>query len=50
MEEFGTGDICSYDAIIDSHSEPLMESMTVWPPSVMDIVLQHLDLSYYNDC
>ena len=48
MEEFVTGDICSYDAIIDSHSEPLMESMTVWPPSVMDIVLQHLDLSYYT--
>lgn len=48
MEEFVTGDICSYDAILDSHSEPLMESMTVWPPSVMDIVLQHLDLSYYT--
>ena len=22
--------------------------MTVWPPSVMDIVLQQLDLSYYT--
>ena len=48
MEGFVTGDICAYDAITDSHSEPLMESMTVWPPSVMDIVLQHLDLSYYT--
>ena len=48
MEEFVTGDICSYDAILDSNSEPLMESMTVWPPSVMDIVLQQLDLSYYT--
>ena len=48
MEEFVTGDICSYDAIIDADSNPLLESMTVWPPSVMDIVLQQLDLSYYT--
>lgn len=48
MEEFVTGDICSYDAILNSNSEPLLESMTVWPPSVMDIVLQQLDLSYYT--
>ena len=48
MEEFITGDICSYDAILDSHSNPLLESMTVWPPSVMDIVLKQLDLSYYT--
>lgn len=48
MEEFITGDICSYDAILDSNSEPLLESMTVWPPSIMDIVLQNLDLSYYT--
>lgn len=48
MEEFITGDICSYDAILNSSSEPLLESMTVWPPSVMDIVLKQLDLSYYT--
>ncbi|MBR1398498.1 MAG: carbamoylphosphate synthase large subunit [Selenomonadaceae bacterium] len=48
MEEFVTGDICSYDAILDADSNPLLESMTVWPPSVMDIVLQQLDLSYYT--
>lgn len=48
MEEFVTGDICSYDAIIDAKSEPLLESMTVWPPSVMDILLKQLDLSYYT--
>ena len=48
MEEFVTGDICSYDAIVDADSSPLLESMTVWPPSVMDIVLQQLDLSYYT--
>ena len=48
MEAFITGDICSYDAIIDADSKPLLESMTVWPPSVMDIVLKQLDLSYYT--
>ena len=47
MEEFITGDICSYDAILDSKCEPLFESMTVWPP-VMDIVNKDLDLMYYT--
>ena len=47
MEEFIQGDICSYDAIIDSRCEPLFESMTVWPP-VMDIVNRDLDLMYYT--
>ena len=27
MEEFMCGDICTYDAVIDSHCEPLFESM-----------------------
>ncbi len=49
LEEFITGDICSYDAIIDAHGDPLFESMTVWPPSIMDIVNKKLDLSYYVD-
>lgn len=48
MEEFIEGDICSYDAIVDSRCEPLFESMTVWPPSIMDIVHKKLDLSYYT--
>lgn len=47
MEEFVTGDIVSYDAIINSKGEPLFETMTVWPPSIMDIVLHGLDLAYY---
>ncbi len=48
MEEFVEGDICSYDAITDSRCEPLFESMTVWPPSIMDIVNEKLDLAYYT--
>lgn len=49
IEEFITGEICSYDAVINSKGEPLFESMTVWPPSIMDIVNKQLDLSYYVD-
>ena len=49
IEEFITGEICSYDAIISRNSTPLFESMTVWPPSIMDIVNKKLDLSYYVD-
>ena len=47
VEEFITGEICSYDAIVDAEGNPLFESMTVWPPSIMDIVNLKLDLSYY---
>ena len=49
VEEFITGEICSYDAIIGPEGNPLFESMTVWPPSIMDIVNLKLDLSYYVD-
>lgn len=48
MEEFIEGEIVSYDAITDADCEPLFESMTEWPPSIMDIVNQGLDLSYYT--
>lgn len=47
MEEFIEGDICSYDAILDSRCVPLFESMTVWPP-VMEIVNRDMDLMYYT--
>ncbi|MGN1045688.1 MAG: acetyl-CoA carboxylase biotin carboxylase subunit family protein [Candidatus Cryptobacteroides sp.] len=47
MEEFIFGDIYSYDAIVDSHSQPLFESSGKFPPSVMDVVNKQLDFSYY---
>ena len=47
MEEFIEGEICSYDAIVNSACEPLFESMTWWPP-VMNIVNEDLDLKYYT--
>ena len=48
MEEFIQGDIRSYDAIMDADCEPLFESMTAWPPSIMDIVNEQSDLAYYT--
>ena len=48
IEEFVEGNIRSYDAITDSKAEPLFESMTVWPPSIADIVNKNLDLAYYT--
>lgn len=47
-EEFITGDICSYDAIIDSKGEPVFENMTLFPPSIADIVNENLDFAYYT--
>lgn len=47
IEEFVTGDICTYDAIINSKGEPLVESMCVCPPSIADIVNDNLDSLYH---
>lgn len=47
MEEFVHGNIFSYDAITDANCNILFESMTAWPPSIMDIVNLDLDLAYY---
>lgn len=47
MEEFVHGDIFSFDAITDGNCNILFESMTAWPPSIMDIVNLDLDLSYH---
>lgn len=48
LEEFVTGDICSYDAIVDSHGEPLFENQEEFPPSMADVCAQQLDVSYYS--
>lgn len=47
MEEFVQGKIFSYDAILDNQGMPLMESCTEWPPSIMNVVTDKLDLAYY---
>ena len=38
MEEYVNGEVNSYDAIIDSHGEPMFETGNVTPMSIMDIV------------
>lgn len=47
IEEFVTGNICTYDAVINSKGEPLVESMCVCPPSIADIVNYRLDSTFF---
>ena len=47
MEEFLSGDICTYDAIIDSHCEPLFESMCTYAP-VLDTVQSDENIHFYT--
>jgi len=46
MEEYVHGWICSYDAIVDSNSDVLFESMSISPP-IMDIVNDQTELVFY---
>ncbi len=46
IEEFVPGWICSYDAIVDSQSNVLFESMSISPP-IMDIVNNQTELVFY---
>lgn len=47
MEEYVTGDICSYEAILDSHAEPLFENQCEFPPSMAEVVERRLDVAYH---
>lgn len=47
MEEFIFADVDSYDAIIDNNGEPIFESGTVSPISIMDIVNNNDNAIYY---
>ena len=47
MEEFIHAEVNSYDAIIDSHGEPIFETGNVTPMSIMDIVNQEDNSIYY---
>ena len=47
MEEYVSGDLVSYDAIIDGEGNPIFESGITWEPTIMDIVNEGLDLYYY---
>lgn len=47
MEEFLSGDICTYDAILDSRCEPLFESMCTYAP-VLDSVQTDENITLYT--
>ena len=47
MEEFVNGQVCSYDAIIDSKGEVMFETGNVTPGSIMDMVNKNDDCKFY---
>ena len=47
MEEFVNAEVNSYDAIIDSHGEPIFETGNITPMSIMDIVNDNDNSIYY---
>lgn len=46
LEQFVAGEICSYDAILNSRGEPIFESGNITPVSIMDIVNKQ-DSAYF---
>ena len=48
IEQLVHGDICSWDAILDSRGEPLFENQEEFPPSMADVVYGGLDLTYLS--
>ncbi|MGM9970510.1 MAG: acetyl-CoA carboxylase biotin carboxylase subunit family protein [Anaeroplasma sp.] len=47
MEEYIQGDIISFDGVCDSNSNVVFCDNEVFPPSIMDIVNENLEVSYY---
>lgn len=47
MEEFVNAEVNSYDAIIDSHGNPIFETGNVTPNSIMDVVNNNDNSIYY---
>ena len=47
MEEYIFGEICSYDAIINSKGEPMFESGNVTPVALVDVVNNMTDSMFY---
>ena len=49
IEEFITGLLVSYDAIINDKGEPVFENNTVFPTPIMEIVHRNLDTCYWTN-
>ena len=48
LEEFVTGDICSYEAILDADGNPLFENQSEYPVDIAATVEDMLDVWYYT--
>ena len=48
MEEFVTGDICSFEAIVDAQGNTLFENQSEYPVDIAATVEQMLDVWYYT--
>ena len=48
LEEFVTGDICSYEAILDAEGTPLFENQSEYPVDIASTVEDMLDVWYYT--
>ena len=48
LEEFVTGDICSYEAVIDENGDPLFENQTECPVDIAATVEEMLDVWFYT--
>ena len=48
LEEFVTGDICSYEAILDAEGNPLFENQSEYPVDIASTVEDMLDVWYYT--
>ena len=46
-EQFVTGNIISYDGVSDSQGNVIFADSECFPPSIADILQQHLDVFYY---
>ncbi|MBQ9399827.1 MAG: Type 1 glutamine amidotransferase-like domain-containing protein [Bacteroidales bacterium] len=49
VEEFVTGLLVSYDAIINSKGEPVFENNTIFPTPIMEIVHANLETCYWTN-
>lgn len=48
VEQLVQGTICSYDAVLDSHGEPLFENQEEFPPSMARVKEEGLDIAYWS--
>lgn len=48
VEQLVEGELCSWDAVLDSRGEPLFENQEEFPPSMARVVDEGLDMAYLS--